>query len=439
MRASPSGCERRRTGRAHPVCFTAGSFRRGTRRGHTEWLGAHRHGGDARTRPCPRRTRSSHERLSTLVPRLVGSLAPRAEADDRWGPSRRRGASRLDAPVLRIEVLREDARPQGHQPDRSGNRGELREALDAPGRSTEAADRPHLGQGPPRRRRRGRRRAEGPREEGRRHQLPELPAGRGEEPVALDPLAAADRRRDGADGAGRSRLRRVAVQRHRRARTLGLRPRPDLAGLLRRRRDRDGAVQRDQPHRAAGRRDPRQHQTGGGRQRGRELLREPRRLPARHPAGRGEQRDGRGPSGRIDHHHAVRGAVLHGHRDLLCGQGQGSDHGPEDRPGAAQGRDPLALPEHDLLRARRLRRAGGLAGLLRQGRLRAHRRRGGAAGRRDPQPLQLRPRERPREVHDPVGSGDHPAGRGGPDDPGGGRRPRVPRDHRAAQRELSGR
>src|SRR5699024_6394104 len=119
----------------------------------------------------------------------------------------------------------------------------------------------------------------------------------GEEPVALDPLAAADRRRDGADGAGRSRLRRVAVQRHRRARTLGLRPRPDLAGLLRRRRDRDGAVQRDQPHRAAGRRDPRQHQTGGGRQRGRELLREPRRLPARHPAGRGEQRDGRGPSG----------------------------------------------------------------------------------------------------------------------------------------------
>src|SRR5699024_7682484 len=39
VRASPSGCERRRTGRAHPVCFTAGSFRRGTRRGHTEWLG----------------------------------------------------------------------------------------------------------------------------------------------------------------------------------------------------------------------------------------------------------------------------------------------------------------------------------------------------------------------------------------------------------------
>ena len=111
---------------------------------------------------------------------------------------------------------------------RARRRGPPRRTGRAPARGR-VAHRPHLGPGPSRRRRLGRRRAEGPREEGRRHQLPELSPRREEEPLALVPLPEADRRRDGADGAGRPRLRRVAVQRHRGARALGLRPGPDLA------------------------------------------------------------------------------------------------------------------------------------------------------------------------------------------------------------------
>ena len=81
------------------------------------------------------------------------------------------------------------------------------------------------------------------------------------------------------------------------------------------------------------------------------------------------------------------------------------------REEADQGPDPRGLPQHRLLRLRRVRRAGGLAVLLQQGRLRAHTRRGGAAGRRHQQPLRLRPRDQPQGRHGPAQHRAVPDGR----------------------------
>ena len=156
-----------------------------------------------------RRTRSSHERFPTLVPRLVEEL------DGRWSAPRRRCAPRLLREVrhgLRLQALRfqgfrlEALLLEGHQPHRPQRIAQ------------ERAQPAHLGLGAPCRHRGGGRRSgrlsRRRREEGRRHELPELPARRGEEPLALDPLAAPGRRRDGADGARGSGLRGLDLQRH---------------------------------------------------------------------------------------------------------------------------------------------------------------------------------------------------------------------------------
>ena len=98
-----------------------------------------------------------------------------------------------------------------------------------------------------------------------------------------------------------------------------------------------------------------------------------------------------------------------------------------------QGRDPGQVPEHGLLRPRRVRRPGGRADVLPEGRVRALGARVGAARRHGPEPLVLRPgraraggegaaRLRPRA--DGVRGVSHrrargpargPAGQGGPD------------------------
>ena len=118
------------------------------------------------------------------------------------------------------------------------------------------------------------------------------------------------------------------------------------------------------------------------RDRGQALLRAPRRRRAGHgarPLGRRHQ--SRRSPGRIDDHPAVRQAGL--------------SHEPEvDRPEAGRGSprlaarasvdegpDPHRLPEHGLLRERRLRGSAGLARLLRPQREHAEPGRVGAAGR----------------------------------------------------------
>ena len=53
----------------------------------------------------------------------------------------------------------------------------------------------------------------------------------------------------------------------------------------------------------------------------------------------------------------------------LIAQGQGDPHLGQDRPAAVQGPDPRELPQHDLLRPRRLRHPDRVEGVLRQGRL----------------------------------------------------------------------
>ena len=102
------------------------------------------------------------------------------------------------------------------------------------------------------------------------------------------------------------------------------------------------------------------------RGRGQALLRAPRRRRARHPARRrGRHHEPRRRAGRLDDHAAVRQE-----RDQ---PGRAHDLAEAPRGGArvaaraheVEGLDPHRVPEHDLLRERRLRRRAGLPHLLR--------------------------------------------------------------------------
>ena len=79
---------------------------------------------------------------------------------------------------------------------------------------------------------------------------------------------------------------------------------------------------------------------------------------------------------------------------------------PGDQAGQQllEGRDPRELPEHHLLRPRRLRHRVGGRHLLRRPRLRAHRRAGRGARRPHPEPLALRPRGELRGRAGPLGA-----------------------------------
>ena len=111
-------------------------------------------------------------------------------------------------------------------------------------------------------------------------------------------------------------------------------------------------------------------------------------------AGLLQQRLGRGHPGRLHDHPAVRQGPLPDPGALLRAQGQGGHPVAEAAPPAVQDRDPAGLPQHHLLRPRRVRRAGGRPGVLRQGRRRPEPAPVGRAGQRAQQPLALRPRRR---------------------------------------------
>ena len=114
-------------------------------------------------------------------------------------------------------------------------------------------------------------------------------------------------------------------------------------------------------------------------------------------------------AGRVDDHPAVRQERVGGsaarRRRRPDPQGQGTRHRHQDVGGVVQRRCAAGLPEHHLLRPRRLRHLGGVAGLLRQAGRAAHRRRRRAAGRADPAAVDAGPGRRPRGRHGAGGTG----------------------------------
>ena len=112
----------------------------------------------------------------------------------------------------------------------------------------------------------------------------------------------------------------------------------------------------------------------GRRRRGREpqLLGGSGLLGSGHRAQHGVHRHRRRAAGRLHHHPAVHQDPLPGLRAAPVAQGQGAVPGHQDGPGAVQGGDPRGLPQHHLLRPRRLRHPGGSQVLLPQGRQRPH-------------------------------------------------------------------
>ena len=89
----------------------------------------------------------------------------------------------------------------------------------------------------------------------------------------------------------------------------------------------------------------------------------------------------RRPGRRLDDHPAVREELLPHVRPLADPEVQGDHHLRQDRPAAGQGPDPRELPQHDLLRPRRLRHPDRVQGVLQQGRQPAERGRGRHPGR----------------------------------------------------------
>ena len=95
--------------------------------------------------------------------------------------------------------------------------------------------------------------------------------------------------------------------------------------------------------------------------------------------------------GRVDDHPAVRQELLPDPGPDAVAQGQGDHHLHQDRQAAVQGPDPRELPQHDLLRPRRVRHPDGLEGVLQQGRLQADPLRGCVARLGHPGAVLLRP------------------------------------------------
>ena len=137
--------------------------------------------------------------------------------------------------------------------------------------------------------------------------------------------------------------------------------------------------------------------TDQGRRRRRgepDLLDRPGHRPPGHPARGVQQRPGQRHPGRVDDHPAVRQDPLPHPGAHPHPQGQGGDPLAEAAARDQQGADPRGLPQHHLLRPRRLRRPGGGEGLLRhrgQGPQPAAAR---GAGQRAQQPDRLRPGQR---------------------------------------------
>ncbi len=127
-------------------------------------------------------------------------------------------------------------------------------------------------------------------------------------------------------------------------------------GLRRRRLQPPGRAVRPDPQVHAGRGD-----LGGER----DVLDRLRHRPEGHRARRGEDGRGRRDAERLDHHPAVREELLPGPEPDDQPQAQGDADLRQGGRRGLQAEDPRRLPEHRLLRPRRLRHPGRLAGVLR--------------------------------------------------------------------------
>ena len=245
-----------------------------------------------------------------------------------------------------------------------------------------------------------------------------VPAPRQGAGHALAPELAGGARHGGGDRRRRSRavLRRLPVDRGPGARRLL--PGGDHQRLLRRRGDPHGVLRGVRPHLGGLRDAPAARGSRRRRVRGPHLLRERGHRPARHRPRPVEQPAWPAHPGWVDDHPAVRRAVLRRDHHLLHREVQGGHPRDQDRQPAGQGGDPRELPQHDLLRARLVRHRGGGAELLRQARERTHGLGVGAAGRRHPLTLQLRPGRGPGDGGTAVEPCARPDGGGRVDHPG---------------------
>src|SRR6266566_7424161 len=139
-------------------------------------------------------------------------------------------------------------------------------------------------------------------------------------------------------------------------------PQPDRRVRLRQQRSCAlGAARLAEPDPAPLRSDLAADEAGDRRDRGQALLRAPRRRPARDPPcplGRRARRPN--GAGWLDDHAAVRQERVHEQPALDRAQAEGSRARLAARAALVEGPNPDRVPEHDLLRQRRLRgRAGG--------------------------------------------------------------------------------
>ena len=160
-----------------------------------------------------------------------------------------------------------------------------------------------------------------------------------------------------------------------------------------------------EPRARVQRRDLAVDQAGDRRDRGQALLGAPRHRHPRHGprALGGHPAPGRRP-GRLDDHAAVRQELADGQRADGHAQAEGGGARVAARAGLDEGPDPHRLPQHHLLRERRVRRRARGADVLRPQRGEAEPARGGAARRHPGGPEPVRPGRAPAD------------GEGAPDD-----------------------
>ncbi|CAB4922146.1 unannotated protein [freshwater metagenome] len=231
-------------------------------------------------------------------------------------------------------------------------------------------------------------------------------------------------------------------------RAAGRADRPDAErehGGAGRRRHPHHELLREQPH--AGDRGPdlRGHEAGHRRHRGQPLLRPQRPRRPGHPARAGrEHRRRRRGRGRLDADPAAGEAdpaADRGHPGGGCGRrradrrSQAARGAVGPRPGGdlLQGRDPHPLPEHRLLRRRRLRHPGRRPAVLLGERDRPDPAAGLGARRSGAEPDQRRPAGQPGERAGPPGRRAQPDAR-----PRAHHRPGAGRHHRPARRHRRG-
>ena len=225
---------------------------------------------------------------------------------------------------------------------------------------------------------------------------------------------------------------------------------PDQPGVddprQRRQRAREDRAAGGQPGRRRHRPDSGAGAQRGDGRRGPRLLHQPRVLVHRLPPGVQEQHLRRRPAGRLDDHPAVRQERARRRRPLrrrrAGPQGQGTRHLDQDVGRVVQGPGAAVLPQHHLLRPRCVRHRRGLAGVLRQARRAAQRRRGCAARGADPAAVGAGPGRRPRGFgravelgarrhgHDGRAVAQRPRGAGVPADGVAGPGRRAEPDHR---------